>query len=451
MRNIILVMSDQHSACATSMSGPIKCTPHLEEIAKRSQYFENAYCNNPLCVPSRMSFLSGKSSSDLGIYDNNVFLPSNIETIADHMNQQGYRTVLVGRMHFKADDQKHGFQERYVGDITTQWWNQKRTDLGAFYGTMQVDGCLNTFGYGNSPVQEYDEVVCHKAMELLKEKDDRPLFMIIGLYGPHFPYCVQKEFFDHYYEQDLHLEDRDLSCWDEYTSMQMEADESTLRHIRSAYYGLIEKMDHMIHELHQAIRQTDEDSIFIYTSDHGDQMGKRHLFGKKTCYEESIKIPLIVEDLQKPAMRHTNAVSLLNLHAYLCEIAGLTPQMPTLTNDEPVLVQSLIKHEGKAEIEQAVIYDRFKYVAYRGKRRLIDLDHDLNEEIDVKDQYPQIAEMLEKSLCDERIAMKNYDQRIAEMNKRKAEFQEHPQEDWIRYRISKEAVEAPHRRDHESI
>lgn len=136
MRDIVIVMSDQHSGLKTSLSDEIARTPNIEKLTETGQYFENAYCNFPLCVPSRMSFLTGKHPSELGILDNDVILDDCQETIADKMTRQGYRTILVGRMHFKGENQLHGFTERYVGDITTQFWNLKREDLGAFEGTM---------------------------------------------------------------------------------------------------------------------------------------------------------------------------------------------------------------------------------------------------------------------------------------------------------------------------
>ena len=91
-------------------------------IAGEGLYFERCYCNAPLCVPSRMSFLSGKLPSDLNIFNNDTVLPADVPTIAHALGAAGYHTVLIGRMHFKGDEQKHGFDERLVGDITSQYW-----------------------------------------------------------------------------------------------------------------------------------------------------------------------------------------------------------------------------------------------------------------------------------------------------------------------------------------
>lgn len=451
MRDIVIVMSDQHSGLKTSFSTDIAITPNLEKLADTSQYFENAYCNFPLCVPSRMSFLSGKHPSELGILDNDVILDNHQKTIADKMTAAGYRTVLVGRMHFKGDNQLHGFTERYVGDITTQFWNQKREDLGAFAGTMNVKGCLNEYGYGISPVLQFDEAVVQKSIELLKEKNDQPLFMVIGLYGPHFPYCVEKNYFDNYFSKDLMLEDYHLSCFKEYEKMRLEADENTLQNIRSAYYGMIEKLDEQIGKIHKALRKNSDKSIFIYTSDHGDQIGKRGLFGKKTFYEDSIKIPLFIEDKDKPAKKHSNEVSLLNLYQYLAQLIGLEQHSPGLQNKEPVLINSLIEKDGEEIITQAVISKQYKYIVCDDEERLINLRTDEDEHYNVSDQYPDIVNELKKSLADSKEISKNYQKRKKELSKIKEEYKNNPKEDWIRYKIKKEATVKPSRGDYEKV
>lgn len=444
MRDIIVVMSDQHSGLKTSLTDEIVQTPNIEKLAETSQYFENAYCNFPLCVPSRMSFLSGKHPSELGILNNDVILDDKQETIADKMTKKGYRTILVGRMHFKGENQLHGFSERYVGDITSQFWKQKRTDLGAFKGTMKMKGCLNEFGYGTSPVLQFDETVVKKAIEILKEESEKPIFMIVGLYGPHFPYCVEKKYFDYYFKQDLKLKDYHLNCFKEYEKMKLEADENTLQNIRSAYYGMIEKLDQQIGEIHKVVRSKSKDSLFIYTSDHGDQIGKRGLFGKKTFYEDSIKIPLIIEDLRLSSKKHCNEVSLLNLHWYLAQEIGLEIE-EGLDNDKPVLVNSLIEKDGKEVLTQAVIYKRYKYVEFEEEERLFNLKVDADEKDNIINKCPKIASELKKSLANCDIVYKNYQKRLEKLDELIKEYEKNPKEDWIRYKIKKEATVKPNR------
>lgn len=447
MRNIILILSDQHSGLATSMTNKAVKTPNLELMCKTGQFFENAYCNNPLCVPSRMSFLSGKSSFETGIFDNDTVLLSSEETLADKFNLKGYRTVLVGRMHFKGNDQKHGFQERYVGDITTQWWNQKRTDLGAFDGTMQMKGCLNEFGFGNSPVQDYDEAVFLKALDILEQTDKRPLFLVIGFYGPHFPYCVEEKYFNFYFQQDLALENFNRPCWDEYKSMQMNADLSTLQNIRSAYYGMIEKLDYRIGSIHKKIREKDQDAVVIYTSDHGDQIGKRKLFGKKTCYEDSVRIPLIIEDFRLKPKKHRHEVSLLNLHSSICRYGDIVCDMEDcLKNTKPIHLCSMLEIEGKKNLEQCVIWHRYKYIYLENEERLYDLSCDCFEENNIIENNLKMKLYLKQFILDTKQADENRKQRECELEILKQEYRRNPQEDWIRYKIKKAAIQKPERR-----
>ena len=109
MRDILLVMSDQHSWAYTGFAGSAVDTPNMERIAGEGWLWERCYCNAPLCVPSRMSFLSGLLPSELGIFNNDTTLPIDMPTIAHDLGAMGYQTALIGRMHFKGDDQNHGF------------------------------------------------------------------------------------------------------------------------------------------------------------------------------------------------------------------------------------------------------------------------------------------------------------------------------------------------------
>lgn len=449
MRDIVLILSDQHSGCAVQSENPAVYTPFLAELESNAQVFESAYCNCPLCVPSRMSFLSGKAPHELEIYDNDTVLSGEVQTIAHQMSSAGYRTVLCGRMHFKGEDQLHGFEERYVGDITTQWWGQKRTDLGAFQGTMQMKGCLNDYGYGNSPVQEYDEAVFKKSLELLEEDSDRPLFLVIGFYGPHFPYCSKKDTFDRAYEKVLDVSDASLNCDGIYSDMIQHLDDEGLRHIRSAYYGLIEQLDGMLKEIHTSVRKHHQDALLIYTSDHGDQIGKRKLYGKKTLYEESIRIPLLIEDLNKKPTRHTHEVSLLNLHATVLDEAKINSSEQTVYEmNNPVLITSLIEKDGKEQLIQSVIHQGMKLVK-TDQFHLYSLKKDPNELKDVIDEYPLLAKQLASRLVDDQTILSHRPELKQQTQKMKEWTKINQPEDWIRYQISQSAQQKPRRNGNE--
>lgn len=151
MKDMVLIMSDQHGWDYTGFAEERIDTPGLKKIAEEGLLFERCYCNSPLCVPSRMSFLTGKLPSQLGIFNNDAALGGDVPTIAHEMGRLGYQTVLAGRMHFKGEDQKHGFDERYCGDITSQFWGtggKKRLDFGMYAGTTNRKNCLDAVGGG---------------------------------------------------------------------------------------------------------------------------------------------------------------------------------------------------------------------------------------------------------------------------------------------------------------
>ena len=116
--NILILMADQLTPTALAAYGNrIAKTPHLDALAATRVVFRSAYCNSPLCAPSRFSFMSGRLPSAIGAYDNAAELAAQVPTFAHYLRLAGYRTVLSGKMHFCGPDQLHGFEERLTTDI----------------------------------------------------------------------------------------------------------------------------------------------------------------------------------------------------------------------------------------------------------------------------------------------------------------------------------------------
>ena len=144
-RDILLVMSDQHCDVREVFGGLLKPsdTPAMEKLTREGARYDHCYASAPLCVPSRMSFLTGRLPSELDIFNNDCVLPSDVPTIAHEMGILGYHTVLCGRMHFKGEDQHHGFDERLCGDITSQYWGTgEKNGLILELTQVQPIGCI---------------------------------------------------------------------------------------------------------------------------------------------------------------------------------------------------------------------------------------------------------------------------------------------------------------------
>ena len=115
--NLLYIHSDQHNPFVTGCYGdPVVQTPNLDGLARRGVTFTNAYCPSPVCVPSRMSMLTGKYPHEIDVWTNHHILGSDHPTLAHAMGAAGYRPVLMGRMHSVGIDQLHGYAERPIGD-----------------------------------------------------------------------------------------------------------------------------------------------------------------------------------------------------------------------------------------------------------------------------------------------------------------------------------------------
>ncbi|MFV1874246.1 sulfatase-like hydrolase/transferase [Nioella sp.] len=149
--NIVVVMADQLAPHFTGVYGhKIAKTPHIDALAARGMRFDAAYCNSPLCAPSRFAFMSGQLISRIAAYDNASEFRAIVPTFAHYLKALGYRTGLSGKMHFVGPDQKHGFEDRVTTDIYpadfawTPDWEAHDERIDKWYHNMQTvkeSGC----------------------------------------------------------------------------------------------------------------------------------------------------------------------------------------------------------------------------------------------------------------------------------------------------------------------
>ena len=132
--NILMIMADQlPAACVGAYGHPMIQTPNLDRLALRGMRFDSAYCNSPICAPSRASLCTGRYVSEIGAYDNGADFPSSTPTFMHHLGRAGYDVLLSGKMHFIGPDQRHGFHRRLTPEIypsSFTWtpdWNESMT------------------------------------------------------------------------------------------------------------------------------------------------------------------------------------------------------------------------------------------------------------------------------------------------------------------------------------
>ena len=311
--NILFIQTDQLLAQALRIYGdPVCLTPNLDKLARDGAVFETAYCNFPLCGPSRYSMASGQLASRIGAYDNAAEFSSFIPTYAHFLRDAGYQTCLSGKMHFVGPDQLHGFEERLTPDIypadftwTPNWEDTSGADANDDRALSISGPCARTAQI------DYDNEACFKAerklYDIARSSDERPFFLQVSFTHPHDPYLCLQEHWDRYEGVDIPMPEiaslpRDAH--DPHSVRLLELvgmldkpypEEWTLR-ARRAYYGSVSYIDDRVGDLLQALNTADlvDNTVIIFTSDHGEMFGERGMWFKRTFFEQSLRIPLII-------------------------------------------------------------------------------------------------------------------------------------------------------------
>lgn len=338
--NILFIQADQLAAAYLGCYGnSVSKSPEIDSLAATGMLFERAYTNFPLCAPSRFSMLSGKLASAIEAYDNGAEFPSSIPTFVHHLRALGYQTCLSGKMHFVGADQLHGLEERLTTDLYPSdfGWTGDWTEVAM--GQSNNDSTFNGAGIClRNPQMEYDEEVVHRACrklyEIARGQDTRPFMLAVSMTHPHDPYQCRPEYWNRYRHEDIDMPGVGMLPEDEmdpyskrlkaqYGLYESQPDEETVRIARHAYYGSISYLDDQVGRLLTVLNETGlgENTLIMFTSDHGDMLGERGLWYKKCFYENAIRVPLIISMPRGIPGKFTKNVSLVDLFPTILEYA----------------------------------------------------------------------------------------------------------------------------------
>lgn len=423
--NIIFIMADQMTPFMTSPYGQsVAHTPNLRRLAARGTVFENAYCNSPLCVPSRASMFTGRLPAAVAAYDNASEFAAHCPTFPHYLKRAGYRTAVAGKCHFIGPDQWHGFDERLTPCIFPSDFSMLPDwSKGPVYNKgTSVQAMLRMLGPHKWTRQlAFDQMAFDRAMERLREHAlggrEQPLFLNISFTQPHDPFTTTAEFLDLYRGADIpmprdHGDIRRLSPTYEWFIIHHGLNRETLaperiREARRNYLGMISWVDHkvglILDEL--ATLGLEENSIVVFTSDHGEMLGEHGQWSKRLMLEWSSRVPLIAAGAGRiPAGRRVSApVSLLDLFPTFTDIAGAAVETPLdgrsllpLLNGaadgpgRPVICEYL--GEGSIEPIRMVRADGHKYIdVHNYGPQLFDLEKDPEETVNLAGRKDALA------------------------------------------------------------
>jgi len=348
--NVLFIQVDQLTTNVLSAYGnPIAVTPNLDRLAEEGLVFENAYCNYPLCSPSRASMAAGQLASRIGAYDNASEFPASVPTYAHYMRALGYQTCLSGKMHFIGPDQLHGFERRLTTDVypsdfawTPDWL------VEGFHGATDIR-MLTVSGKSARNVQiDYDEDVAAKAVQFIydvpRAEDDRPFFLQVSFTHPHDPYLCQPKHWDLYPDgvppprvallDDADNDPHSIRVLQQHGLKDADIPDGLIQQARRAYCGSVSFIDDKIGDLLHALSQSGQahNTVIVFTTDHGEMLGERGLWLKKTFFEGSTHIPLFIHAPGKVESGRSKA--LCSLVDILPTFAGLAKENPDLGPNE---------------------------------------------------------------------------------------------------------------------
>lgn len=279
--NVLFILPDEWRAQALGcMGNPDVQTPHLDRLASEGLLFSNTFANTPVCCPARACILTGTYTNRTGMVANDLRLREDVTTIAGLFAQAGYRTGYVGKWHLDGGPRFPGYVPPGPRRHGFQYWAANECNHNYFYNWYFRDE--------NVPIvtEQYEpEFWTQLAIEFLYESQDRPFFLMLATGAPHDPYLAPEEYVRRYDPEKLTMEPN----W-------VEGVPGAGRKEIAAYYASITAIDDQIGKLHQTLRELglEENTIVLFSSDHGNMLGSQGKILKRKPWEESIRVPGIL-------------------------------------------------------------------------------------------------------------------------------------------------------------
>ena len=437
--NIILLLADQHRwDCASYAGNPDLRTPNLDALAGHGVNFTQAVCPFPLCVPARVTLMTGQYVSTHGVAGNRDGLPATATTLPVLLHAAGYNTACVGKMHFNSN-LTHGFDHRLDLREHQQYlkenpprpvpddipvlprWRPFRDPAGVW---------LNGMYY---PYGAYDEDMAgtwfaRKAQEFLRGHVDKPFLLVASFYEPHSPFRFPVEYRGMFDPRSFDVPEPGPEDGWQIPEIFRNLTREEKQGITAAYYTSTAFMDKNIGLVLETLKETglDKNTLVVYLGDHGYNLGHHGRFEKHCSYEEAVRAPLMIRlpggnrrDVAADAL-----VEFIDVFPTIAEACGIPiPDQVEGRSLLPLLEGKTDEHREYAfseyyPNEEAMIRSkRFKYVFMRGKRirpdgykpghpphgrteRLFDLANDPNEltNLAYQPEYSEVVDRLKKEM-----------------------------------------------------
>jgi uncharacterized sulfatase len=433
--NVLFIAVDDLNTALGCYGHRIVRSPNIDRLAKKGIRFDRAYCQYPLCNPTRSSLLTGRRPDTTKIYDNALHfrktLPDVI-TLPQHFRNNGYFAARVGKIfHYgvPGDIGKDGLDDKPSWDKVVNPRGRDKDDEKKVINLTPdraIGGALSFMIAEGTDEEQTDGKGAAAAIGLLREKRDKPLFLAMGFYRPHVPCVAPKKYFDLYPLDKLALPPPVQEGIPKAALTNDKANyglsDKQCREMIQAYYAATTFVDAQVGKLLDELdRQKQWDStVVVLWGDHGWHLGEHGLWQKQSLFEESVRVPLI---FSAPGMKGAGKAcgrlaEFVDIYPTLCELCGLAApkglqgqSLKKLLDDpsrpgKPAAFSQVLRSggkKGKDFMGRSVRTERFRYIEWdEGKQgtQLYDHDTDPDEKTNIasKPEHQKLVKKLQMML-----------------------------------------------------
>lgn len=352
--NIIVIISDEHNPSIMGCSGNrVVNTPNLDALASRGVVFNSQYCSSPICVPSRQTLTVGKYVSHHNVWGNSVGVPNDVVSLPRLFTQNGYESILIGGM--KYNGLNYGFssysienkvippKDKVKSEKQIIPRSRKRIPAGEFRDNGdEIGEEFKTMGASPDNMESFTDVARrNEALSFIqgRKSADKPFFLIVGFMAPHYPLEAPAELIAKYKDKvpmpeipDGYLETLPLNYKHLRNDRKMEKITPEIVKLgRESYYARVEWADQQIGQVLDALNKSPmaDNTIVIYTADHGENLGEHGLWWKNAMFDNAAKVPLIISYPKRwtGGQKRDEACGSVDLVKTIAELGGLeTPK-----------------------------------------------------------------------------------------------------------------------------
>ncbi|MBM3737385.1 MAG: sulfatase [Acidobacteria bacterium] len=419
-RNILLIAVDDLNTDLGCYGHPLVQTPNIDRLARRGVRFTRAYCNYPVCNPSRTSLLSGRYPEQAGVLDNRTAPHeklAGVQFLPEYLRSRGYFTASVGKIYHDGMDSP--------ADWDVQLNPRGSADVGKGEGRNLTGGKFPYFHWtaSEAPDDEHpDGQIAAEAVKLLEQKRAKPFFLAVGFRKPHDRYIAPKKYFDLYPPDRIPAavgpadDPNDIPAM-AYPQRDLKLGVAEAKEFRRAYWSCISFMDAQVGKVLDALDRSGQggSTLVLFFSDHGLHLGEHDWWNKVALWERTTRVPFIAAGpmVRDPGRACANLVELLDIYPTFTSYAGLPAApgqmgrsvLPALSDPRAVWERAAYTMvlRGGGKKGRALRTSRFRYVEWDGGQggvELYDHDSDPNEFRNLADDaaYGAHREGLQKML-----------------------------------------------------